>query len=145
MHKLRLLLVYCKDLLNRLKVKYMKNNKKFAFPMHEEQVLVDFHSVLIDNPSTLDAFAFEETYTKVKFINLERRLRKRLPQYREIDGSYNVWIVKPSYNARGLGIYCTRQVNQIIQVSKKLQHQQKVVQKYIENPMCIKGKKFDFR
>jgi hypothetical protein len=42
-----------------------------------------------------------------------------------IDGSKNLWIVKPSYNARGVGIYCSREMQEILPDSKK--GQQKVV------------------
>ena len=38
-----------------------------------------------------------------------------LAQYRQIDGVKNIWIVKPSYNARGLGIHCANKLSQIIQ------------------------------
>jgi hypothetical protein len=31
-----------------------------------------------------------------------------------MDGTNNIWIVKPSYNARGVGIYCTRQLRDIL-------------------------------
>jgi hypothetical protein len=40
-----------------------------------------------------------------------RKLKDNLPQY-STDGTRNVWIVKPCYNARGFGIYCTDNVLQ---------------------------------
>jgi hypothetical protein len=70
------------------------------------------------------------------------------PQFNSIDGKHNLWIVKPSYNARGFGIFCSRDINDIMPDMKK--GQQKVVQKYIEVPMLLDQKpyvkrKFDFR
>lgn len=33
-------------------------------------------------------------------------MKSKFPQYKSIDGLNNVWISKPSYNARGVGIFC---------------------------------------
>ena len=55
------------------------------------------------------------TYEQFKIVRVHRRFLNLLPQYRQIDGVRNIWIVKPSYNARGVGIYCARQLSQIIQ------------------------------
>ena len=79
---------------------------------------------------------------------LHRSLSQEIIQYRDIDGVANVWIVKPSYNARGIGIYCTRSLQAIIGPqgkNGKNKQSQKVVQKYIEKPLCVNNKKFDFR
>jgi hypothetical protein len=51
----------------------------------------------------------------------------------------NIWIVKPSYNARGFGIYLVDTVKELVQSGKK--GQQKIVQKYIERPYLLKVKR----
>ena len=70
------------------------------------------------------------------------KLSKSLPQY-DFSGSKNIWIVKPSGLSRGRGITCIDQLNDIL-TNIKL-HNQTVIQKYIENPLVIKGRKFDIR
>ena len=70
------------------------------------------------------------------------KLSKKLPQY-DFSGSKNIWIVKPSGLSRGRGISCIDQLNDIL-TNIKL-HNQTIIQKYIENPLIIKGRKFDIR
>ena len=69
-------------------------------------------------------------------------LAKFMPQY-DLGGNKNIWIVKPSGLSRGRGIACIDQLNDIL-TNIKL-HNQTVIQKYIENPLVIKGRKFDIR
>lgn len=40
-----------------------------------------------------------------RVFKYHQRLKQALPQY-SLDGTRNIWIVKPCYNARGFGIYC---------------------------------------
>ena len=40
-----------------------------------------------------------------RVMKYHKELKKHLPQY-STDGTNNIWIVKPCYNARGFGIYC---------------------------------------
>jgi hypothetical protein len=63
-------------------------------------------------------------YDKLKVIKLYRNLIGLFPQFGRIDGYHNMWIVKPSYNARGIGIYCSRDINEIVPDRRQ---QQKVV------------------
>ena len=45
-------------------------------------------------------------YLMSKVALCHNKMKQFIPQYK-IDGTRNVWIVKPCYNARGFGIYCT--------------------------------------
>jgi hypothetical protein len=53
-------------------------------------------------------------YEQIKTLSMNRKLCKLFPQYAVIDGLANVWVVKPSYNARGVGVYCTNKIKDII-------------------------------
>jgi len=70
------------------------------------------------------------------------KLSKHFPLF-ESCGSKNIWIVKPSGLSRGRGISCIDQLNDILTNIKP--HNHIVIQKYIENPLVIKGRKFDIR
>ena len=70
------------------------------------------------------------------------KLLNNLPQY-EFDGTRNIWIVKPSGLSRGRGVHCIDQLNDILTNIRP--HNKTVIQKYIENPLIIKGRKFDIR
>lgn len=80
-------------------------------------------------------------YLIYKICKYHKLLKKTFPQYM-IDGSRNIWIVKPSYNARGFGIYLIDSMKEIIQNGRK--SQQKIVQKYIERPFLLKIKSDQF-
>ena len=71
-----------------------------------------------------------------------QKLSENFPQY-DLNGERNIWIVKPSGLSRGRGITCIDQLNDILSNIKS--HNQTVIQKYIENPLVIKGRKFDMR
>ena len=79
----------------------------------------------------------------MKILRLYKKLAIYDEQFGRIDGANNIWIVKPSYTARGHGIYITDKMKDIIG-NKKLT-QSKVVQKYIEKPFLINERKFDVR
>lgn len=69
-------------------------------------------------------------------------LREKYPQF-QINGSKNIWIVKPAGLSRGRGICCCNTLPEILDTVQK--EGSWVVQKYIENPMLILRKKFDIR
>lgn len=72
------------------------------------------------------------------------------PQFK-IDGSKNVWIVKPGGNSRGSGIFLVNSLEEALE--NRTRNQSRIIQKYIERPLIlwdfpineINGKKFDLR
>eukprot|EP00826_Nyctotherus_ovalis_P015458 TRINITY_DN14398_c0_g4_i2.p1 TRINITY_DN14398_c0_g4~~TRINITY_DN14398_c0_g4_i2.p1 ORF type:complete len:653 (+),score=118.89 TRINITY_DN14398_c0_g4_i2:31-1959(+) len=68
-------------------------------------------------------------------------LANKFPQFK-LNGHHNVWIVKPAGMSRGRGIKLFSKLKDILGYAKTSQC---VVQKYIENPMIIKCRKFDIR
>ncbi|CAK70615.1 unnamed protein product (macronuclear) [Paramecium tetraurelia] len=67
----------------------------------------------------------------------------RNPQ-NSLQGTRNIWIVKPEYSSRGRGIKCLDDLNQILDTVNK-ETMNYVAMKYIENPLIIKNRKFDIR
>lgn len=68
-----------------------------------------------------------------------KQLKEIFPQY-TINGKKNIWIMKPSGLSRGRGIKCVSGLNEILLFIKKNSNQY-MVQKYIENPLLILGRK----
>ncbi len=67
------------------------------------------------------------------------KLRRIFPQ-NNMNGKKNIWIMKPSGLSRGRGIKCVSSLNEILLFIKKNSNQY-MVQKYIENPLLILGRK----
>lgn len=119
-------------------------NSAVKFTQEKLDGMLSFHEQLVVTESNSDDLPFfVSTSVKVQILLMHDKLRSVCQQYRQIDGYRNVWVVKPSYNARGLGIYCTNKLNDIYQMGKK--SQSKVVQKYIERPFLVRNRKFDVR
>lgn len=59
-----------------------------------------------------------------------------------VDGTRNVWLSKPSYGSKGIGM---RLFNDGVARAIAESRAQRVVQKYIERPLLLRGHKFDMR
>lgn len=72
------------------------------------------------------------------------QLKEQNPQF-ELNGSKNLWIVKPGGSSRGRGIAVKSDYGAILDYIKNTKGRHWVVQKYIENPLIIESRKFDIR
>ena len=99
---------YCKGLYHKVQLREQtKRRRRKPFKGYELDMpkLLRFQTKLVEEsvpPLLID------TYDQVKLVRLCQDLLKVIDQSKSIDGVHNIWIVKPSYNSRGVGIYCTR-------------------------------------
>lgn len=56
--------------------------------------------------------------------------------------SSNIWIIKPSSNARGNGIYLEIDLGSILKSAKDIQS--RIVQKYIEKPLLFRNTPYSY-
>ena len=71
---------------------------------------------------------------------MHKELKAKYPQYGAIDGTENVWICKPSFTARGVGIFCFRSLRELFSGSTMKQMCPKIVQKYVERSHLLDKK-----
>ncbi|NWV60155.1 TTLL3 monoglycylase, partial [Malurus elegans] len=81
--------------------------------------------------------------------HLLERLGEQLPQL-AIEGTLNVWILKPSAKSRGRGIVCATRLEKVLELARSCTDPsvrlcEWVVQKYVEQPLTIFDTKFDIR
>ena len=73
-------------------------------------------------------------YFEFKVVSVVKEYSKVYPQAR-MDGAENIWIVKPCFISRGIGVHCINDVKEEYYVGQKMQA--KVIQKYIENTFLL--------
>ncbi|TGZ70358.1 hypothetical protein CRM22_003241 [Opisthorchis felineus] len=74
-------------------------------------------------------------------------LRKLHPQF-DLDGTSNIWILKPGAKSRGRGIICSNRLDEVLRISQgslNCGDCRFVVQKYLETPLLLYKTKFDIR
>ncbi|TRZ21916.1 hypothetical protein HGM15179_005205 [Zosterops borbonicus] len=81
--------------------------------------------------------------------DLLRHLAEQLPQL-DMEGKFNIWILKPGAESQGKGIICTTRLEEVLQLAcsctaPSAQVGRWVVQKYVEQLLTIFGTKFDIR
>lgn len=78
----------------------------------------------------------------IKYFPVVRSILKKLEDklpLNKMNGDKNIWIVKPSGLSRGRGIECINKLTDILHILKS--SNQFIIQKYIENPLIILGRK----
>lgn len=117
---------FAKSLLNDLQSKGEKCKKqKFEIKLEDVKKCVNF----VDKGKM-----WEENLIGDKIRRVLKGLEKYLPQL-DMEGCENVWIIKPGQNARGSGVRCVKDLDEILDSGCKMQS--RVVQKYTEKPLLV--------
>lgn len=85
--------------------------------------------MILQKPASIKKLSLLKQF---KLVKLARWLAQSKAQSK-VDGHHNCWIVKPSYNARGHGIFCSSSLKEILAKQGK----QTIVQKYVETPLLL--------
>ena len=120
-------------------------NKNLEKKINTNKIINSNNLIKKENKTNIrikDGAPFNEFLPKISGIlsNLE----KNLPQYK-LNGFQNIWIMKPSNLSRGRGVTCVDSLLPIEQSLSATNDSGLIVQKYIENPLIIKKRKFDIR
>ncbi|XP_034669134.1 tubulin glycylase 3B-like isoform X2 [Drosophila subobscura] len=112
--------------------------------------VVETHTFMVQSAEVLKSmakFRVNETVMK-EYIRLATQYIGQIealrPDYRW-DGSRNLWILKPGYQSRGIGIVIRNSLDEILQWTSSNQNRKYIVQKYIERPYLVHRTKFDIR
>ena len=120
---------------NKLKLNPLNTIKKLNTIQNQTKKMI----IDSNNNSILNN---DKNYQIVK--SLLQKLSNKLPQYK-LNGTKNIWVLKPSTLSRGRGIQCVNNLKSVFDCLNQENINGLVIQKYIENPLLIYGKKFDIR
>lgn len=131
----------CKRWVNRLKLQQAFSDE------NESKVVLDHDwRILNINDSRLIGCYYARYYKDEDLHAIGKSLLETLKQYDpqySINGNKNIWIVKPGHKSRGRNISLHTNLKDIYDFINTSEYC--IVQKYIENPLLINNKKFDFR
>ena len=136
------------------------SKRRFVCSKEDWRLLMEYSKLRFPHPHLSDeiklkytrksdlstAWQFPSLRLISKVTSLHSLLLATFPQA-TMEGTRNVWIVKPSQNARGSGVHCCSELEEIVDCGVKMQA--RIVQKYLERPLLLtvnRGKvKFDIR
>lgn len=107
---------------------------------------LDYESLPI---SEMVSIGISEEYWKtpsmsliIIILDLDSLFRLKIKEYRE-HCDQNLWIIKPSCNSKGTGIFISKNIKEIRKSWKN--NVNRIIQKYLEDCLIIDKKKFDLR
>ncbi|KAM8715502.1 hypothetical protein ACLKA7_002537 [Drosophila subpalustris] len=132
----------------RQKEHYSLDDARIKMPTPTE--MVENQSFMVQSTKVLHTNAKFKVNEKVmtEYARLAAQYLDQIeslrPDYRW-DGCRNLWILKPGYQSRGIGIVIRNSLDDILQWTSNNQNRKYIVQKYIERPCLIYRTKFDIR
>ena len=128
------------------KSKKKKKRKRKTAPLDTEVGADESEEDDIEDDDEEDAVdrAIQKKYPDYKLVlGIIDQLKEQYPQT-DLNGEKNIWIIKPAQSSRGRGIVLMKNLIEIMEIAKQKEFQF-IAQKYIENPMILKNRKFDLR
>lgn len=122
------------DFSNKVK-EYLYMYSTLNLPIHDFGTFNEYQEPL----RRINGWDLPNYYLMYLTVKLHKELKQHIHQYKAIDDVYNTWICKPSYNARGFGIFCFNSMKDLFNGSTKKSPAPKIVQKYIEKSLLLKN------